>query len=140
MKKILTSGITLLILITSMLVVFASSTTYTSTLSMSVNSTATGTARDYYEPNHKMAMTISSRENMNGPDYNYVYATLQKKEFISYSSKGTQYNNCKDINSTYNFLYGDQGSGTFRYYFYNNAVATMGDSFTSDYVAMTSYS
>ncbi len=116
MKKFLTLGITFLITITSILAVFATSTTYTSTLSMSVNSTATGSARDYYEPNHKMAMKITTRDNMNGPDYNYVYATLQKKDLSSYSSKGTQYNNCKDIDSTYNFSYGNQGTGTFRYY------------------------
>jgi hypothetical protein len=140
MRKLFMLVLIMGVIFANVLAVYATSTTYTSTLDISVNSTATGAYRQYYEPNHKMAMTITTRQYMNGQNYNNCSATLEKQNGLGYIDMGTQTKNCVNINSTYNYTYGNQGTGTFRYYFFNNDVASMGDSFTSNNVAMTSYS
>ncbi|WP_026894522.1 hypothetical protein [Clostridiisalibacter paucivorans] len=135
-----------LVLVLSSITALANSTKYTSTLSLSMQSSATGQTRDYFEPYHKMSMHIDSRGYDNGDDdKNYVDVTLEKKKTFSYEDCKTIRKNCKNVDSTYYFSYGKQGKGKFRYYFdnYYNYKETLNgyksDTFTSKNVTMTSY-
>jgi hypothetical protein len=127
------------------LTAFASSTTYVSTLDISTNSTVTGAYREYYENNHKMEMEVTSRDWQTVPGKNYIDVQLHKKTTFSFDEMGEVRKNCYDVGSTYTFLYGNNGTGTFRYFFSNfynvfeQNAGYVGDAFTSDYLAMTSY-
>jgi hypothetical protein len=117
--------------------VYANSTTYISTLNISTNSSVTGANRAYYEDNHKMEMEITSRFWSTGPYINYINVLLQKKNLLVHENCKNIQKNCYNVGSTYVFDYGNYGTGTFRYLFYNTGIS--GDAFTSDYVAMTSF-
>lgn len=89
-------------------------TTYTSTISMSGNSTLTGAARVYSAGKHSISMKIASS---GGNGTNYCKVTLKKKG-VGGGSISTKTINVGSVGSTKSASYGKQRKGKF-YYFFN---------------------
>lgn len=128
-KKIMILALALVCVLSN--VVFA--TSYTSTLSISSNSTAYGSYRDYDSGSMSINIKFESTEDA---AYNKVNmdVQLQKKTLFSYDVKGTT---TKDylVGNYVTSYFGSQTSGDYRFYFSTWGRYPGG---YADYVKMTS--
>ena len=116
----------------------ARSTSYTSSMSLSGNSTLTGTGRSYDAGSHSISMKITWKANS---DYNRCKVTLQKSSLGGYEYKNSTLMYLTNVGQTYSASMGTQTKGTYRYFF-DNRASTLGgsyyDSFTANPVIMKS--
>lgn len=111
---------------------------YTSTLSISPNSTATGKGRSYTSGENRISIKLTSI--VYPESGNKVKITLQKRTLGVYGTVGSRVSgNMKTIGKTYTYSFGQQSSGTYRYKFETspNAVgASYVNGFYSEKVTM----
>lgn len=134
-KKVLLIGLILLTMVFfSCINVFANSTSYTSTLRMSANSSATGATREYVERNHKIS--IYPKELEDGATR--ITIDLHKKGIFSDNVVSTSTVYIDQVNKTYTCGMGNHDTGKFYYHFSSFGNSPTG-SIYADPVTMTSY-
>lgn len=122
-----------------MLVVFgaiAFATTYTSTLSLSCNSTATGATRSYTGKSHNINILLSTRTDPESWD-NYCDVYLYQKSGLFTYERNSKRLNIKSIGSTYSMATANQTDGKF-YYYFSSFGLTSDNYWTSNNVTMSS--
>ncbi|WP_066500639.1 hypothetical protein [Abyssisolibacter fermentans] len=144
MMKINKKQITSLVLAVVILVIGCGSvfaTSYTSYLTLSINSSHDGAWRDYVGSTHKIALEVTKRDLPTTYD-NHVDITLVQDTWLGNKDRGSKIANLKEL-QTYNYKFYSQDDGTFRYEFFNGWPATdqehTSDSFTCKTVTMSSY-
>jgi hypothetical protein len=107
-----------------MLVVFgtvAFATSYSSTLSISCNSSVTGATRSYIGATHLIKIKLSSR-TYNVPN-NFCYVSLRKVAGFSDTEKNKKLLMLNVVGETYSMTSANQTDGNFYYYFTNYAIS-----------------
>lgn len=142
MKK----GVCVLVLLTISLIfstnVSAASQSFKSYVDMPGGSTLTGKSRSYSYKNHKIVL-IPTRLDFSKYDANggfvQVDIGLDKKGLIFWDTVASGTVILRNLNSSYNLIFGNKGSGTFRYTFYTGNAGTWYGGFRADPVYMYSY-
>ena len=114
----------------------AIATTYSSTLSLSGNSTATGATRSYVGTSHNIDIYLSTRTDSQSNN-NYCNVYLYKTSGGGDTQKNASQLNIKYIGSTYSMPTYNQTDGNF-YYYFSNRYLDCDTYWTSNNVTMSS--